>query len=615
MNNFWVIKNGLCLTLDSTGKSGYFNIILRGSKIFEIDYENELKTDEDIYRKYPEVEIYDATDKLIIPAFINSQKNSSYILADYFTEGNTFDNINTNVSLKLIDKYFLSEANQNDLLNLLSISYVRSVLNGEFFINESSRYISADIVRSNVLSTLPMKPEIILTVYDNYISDYCLGINKFHCIGLREEEDLNNYSLSSLKKALQRGNKRAIVEILQTANSSEQLKNLFGKTFIKVLADNELLNNSVIISNPIYINNDEINLLSENNVNLIFCPTDANKLSRQDIDYRKYTGKDFNIVIGTGILGKSILSELRFLKSRLGNSTLSNENLLRMVTVNPSFLFGISNICGTIEKNKIANLIMFDLSDVRSMLNLPETTPEYISNFIIENLDNKDISDVVIKGSFVLKNYISDKTDYIKVRETNKQLSSIILNLGKYQELKEKFKMRERVNEISLGSSPYKKKEDTPSQIYSEEEGYWEAELTPESEFRIIGSHKPDYFNPDTDDDGNNSDDSGWKEEYSDIVKEINDFNNGLSIFEDEEIKQSAIEAKIQKEDPLYIARREVKVPSKRLFFDDSGGESNIVEDSLTPINTKNIQDEPKEPKEPVFKKEKLKFGFEEENS
>jgi cytosine/adenosine deaminase-related metal-dependent hydrolase len=615
MNNFWVIKNGLCLTLDSAGKSGYFNIILRGNKIFDIDYENDLKTDEEIYRKYPEVEIFDATDKLIVPAFLNSQKNSSYILADYFIDENTFDNINTNVSLKLIDKYFLSEVNQNDLLNLLSISYASSVLNGEFFINESSKYIVADIVRTNVLSTLPLKPEIILTVYDNYISDYCLGINKFHCIGLREEEDLNNYSLSSLKKALQRGNKRAIIEILQTANSSEQLKNLFGKSFIKVLSDNELLNNSVIISNPIYINNEEINLLSENKVNLIFCPTDANKLSKQDIDYRKYLNKEFNLVIGTGILGKSILSELRFLKNRLGNSSISNESLLRMVTVNPSVLFGISNICGTIEKNKIANLIMFDISDVRNMLNIPEMTAEYISRYIIENLDRKDISDVVIKGSFVLKNYISEKTDYIKIRESNKKLSSLIFSLGKYQELKEKYKMRERVDEISLGSNPNRRNEDLLNQKDYESENFWKGEIIPGSEFRIIGSHKPDYFNPDSDDDNINSEDAGWKEEYSDIVKEISDFNNGLSIFNVDELDSSINEAKIQNEDPLLIARREVKNPSKRLFFDDSGGESNIVEDNLTPINIKNIKDTPKKPKETVFKKDKLKFGFEEENS
>jgi len=610
MNNFIVIKNGLCLTLDSAGRSGYFNIILKGNKIFDIDYNNELKRDEDILKKYPDSEIYDASEKLIIPAFFNSQKNSSYILADYYVDGNTFDNINTNVSLELIDKYFLSDANREDLLNMLSISYTKSVLNGEFFINETSKYISAEIVRSNLLSEFPVKPEIILTVYDNYISDYCLGINKFHCIGLREEEDLNNYSLSSLKKALQRGNKRAIIEILQTTNSSEKLKSLFGKTFIKVLADNELLNNSVIISNPVYINNEELNLLSENGVNLIFCPTDINKLSKQEIDYKKIFSKEFRIVIGTGITGKSIFSELRFLKSRIGITNISNENLLRLVTVNPAELFGISNICGTIERNKIANLIMFDLADIRSMLNIPDPTPEYISGFIIENLDNKYISDVIIKGSYLLKNYTTDRIEHKKLMEINKQLSSLIFSLGRYQEFKEKYKMRERVNEISLNSSSNRQKEEMLIQSNNDDISFYEGELTPDSEFRIIGSYKPDILSSDLKD---SSEETLLKEEYTDIVKEINNFENGLLIFDNAELKQSANDSGGQNEDPLFEARREVKTPTKRLFFDDSGGESNLVESNLTSENSKEIPETKNEDKEIIYKKDKLKFGFDEE--
>lgn len=610
MNNFCVIKNGLCLTLDSAGKSGYFNIVIKGNKIFDIDYNNDLKTDEDILKKYPGSEIYDASEKLIIPAFFNSQKNSSYILAEYYVEGNTFENIKTNVSLELIDKYFLSVQNQRDLTDMLSISYTRSVLNGEFFVNESSKFISADIVRSNVLAQLPIKPEIVLTVYDNYISDYCLGINKFHCIGLREEEDLNNYSLSSLKKALQRGNKRAIIEILQTSNSSEKLKSLFGKSFIKVLADNELLNNSLIISNPVFINNEEINLLADNGVNLIFCPTDINKLSKQEVDYKKIFAKGYRIVIGTGITGKNLLNELRFLKSRIGSSNISNENLLRLVTVNPSELFGISNICGTIEINKIANLIIFDLSDIRSLPNIPETKPEYISNFIIENLENKNISDVIIKGMFVLKNYNIDRAEFTKINEKHKQLTSLILNLGRYQEFKEKYKMQERVNEILLNNNTTRKKDEMLIQDNNNDISLFESELTNNSEFRIIGTHKPDFINHESNE---NSEETLFKNEYDDIVKEINNFDNGLLIFDNEELKHSAIETSDKNEDPLFEARREVKSPTKRLFFDDSGGESSVVEGNLTFESSKKIPEEKNEQKKIIFKKDKLKFGFDEE--
>ena len=85
-NKFCVIKNGLVLTLDKEGNTGYFNVILKGNKIFDIDYSNELSSDELIIRKYPEASIIDASNKLIIPSFLNSHKNSSYFFSKYFSQ-------------------------------------------------------------------------------------------------------------------------------------------------------------------------------------------------------------------------------------------------------------------------------------------------------------------------------------------------------------------------------------------------------------------------------------------------------------------------------------------------------------------------------------------------
>ena len=45
MSEFKVIKNGLCLTLDADSSCGYYNLILKGNKIFDIDYNNELNSD------------------------------------------------------------------------------------------------------------------------------------------------------------------------------------------------------------------------------------------------------------------------------------------------------------------------------------------------------------------------------------------------------------------------------------------------------------------------------------------------------------------------------------------------------------------------------------------
>ena len=620
-NKFCVIKNGLVLTLDKEGNTGYFNVILKGNKIFDIDYSNELSSDELIIRKYPEASIIDASNKLIIPSFLNSHKNSSYFFSKYYLKRSTFDNLKANIPIRLLDKYFSDIKNQNDLLNLFSISFTNSMLNGESFLNETSKFLTAELIKANTLSLLKNKPDMIYTVYDEYISDYYLGINKFHCIGLKEEDDLNNYSLSAIKKALNRGNKRALIEVLQTVNSTDLLRNLFGKSFIKVLADNDLLSQYVILSNPIYLASDEIPLIAERNINIIFCPFDICRLSRKKIEYELFYSKNFNIALGTGIMGNSILKEMKLLYSTSKTANVNAEYFMKMGTVNPSKIFGISNIYGTIEKNKIANLLMFDLSDIRNFLNIPEIDSEKISEFILENLEEKDISDIIFRGEIVTRNFENQMFDINEIRNSSKYLSAKIFEVGKYFEFKQKSLMRERVREFSLGLESNTPPVNYIPQLSSEEDLYFDN--APDSEFRIIGVQKPDSPISGAQDSDISNEEQNWLKDISNNINEIRDFDSGFDLdylYSDYDIKiqtQNSSDSGMSHE----TLKMKANTPTRKIFFDDATGES-ISEDIQSqrdnPDTSKNIVQTKsrifKEPDKVVFKKEKLKFGFDEED-
>ncbi len=620
-NKFCVIKNGLVLTLDKEGNTGYFNVILKGNKIFDIDYSNELSSDELIIRKYPEASIIDASNKLIIPSFLNSHKNSSYFFSKYYLKRSTYDNLKANIPIRLLDKYFSDIKNQNDLLNLFSISFTNSMLNGESFLNETSKFLTAELIKANTLSLLKNKPDMIYTVYDEYISDYYLGINKFHCIGLKEEDDLNNYSLSAIKKALNRGNKRALIEVLQTVNSTDLLRNLFGKSFIKVLADNDLLSQYVILSNPIYLASDEIPLIAERNINIIFCPFDICRLSRKKIEYELFYSKNFNIALGTGIMGNSILKEMKLLYSTSKTANVNAEYFMKMGTVNPARIFGISNIYGTIEKNKIANLLMFDLSDIRNFLNIPEIDSEKISEFILENLEEKDISDIIFRGEIVTRNFENQMFDINEIRNSSKYLSAKIFEVGKYFEFKQKSLMRERVREFSLGLESNTPPVNYIPQLSSEEDLY--SDNAPDSEFRIIGVQKSDSPISGAQDSDISNEEQNWLKDISNNINEIRDFDSGFDLdylYSDYDLKiqtQNSLDSGMSQE----TLKMKANSPTRKIFLDDATGES-ISEDIQSqrdnPDTSKNIVQTKsrifKEADKVVFKKEKLKFGFDEED-
>jgi hypothetical protein len=611
-NKFSVIKNGLCLTFDNFGRTGYYNIIIKGNKIFDIDYNNEFNSDREIFKKYPDVEIIDAANKIIIPSFFNSLKDSTYHLSGVFLENSNYEDIETNVSLRLIEKHLSSSKVNPDLINLFMLSFVKSLLNGETFLNESSELISAELLTSNALGNINVKPDVVFTVYDNHISDYCLGVNRFHCIGLKDEDDLNNYSLASVRKAIQKGNKRTVIESLQSVNNADILRNIFGKSFIKVLDDNDLLTPNLIFANPVYLTNEELNIVSEKKVNIILQPSDWLNLSVMEPGFERFVNKKLNLLVGSGISGKSVFSELKVIKNIIPHRRISAESLIKMIITNPANVFGIANICGSIEKNKLASFLMLDLNDIRNFMALPEIESEKICEFIIDYLDEKDISDIFFRGLHFLNNYKCEFVDNTALYEINCSLSRKIFEKGKYSEFKERKLMKNRVGRLSLAmkNSEQKPLPDENPLIPIDDTGL--DILSGESEFRIIGTKKvtaPIAGENSIDEDNDNS----WLDDLSRHVRELSGFDKGFEIIEDayQDFTFSGEQNKNE-----YSLTGEKK-PSKKMFIDDDSGEGKVEElDKFhsTPLITKPVPEPLKEPKKIIFKKNKLKFGFDDSN-
>ncbi|MCX7834333.1 MAG: amidohydrolase family protein [Ignavibacteria bacterium] len=609
MNEFRIIKNALCVTFDSLNRVGYYTIVIKGNRIFDIEYNSTGSDDEILLRKYPDSVIYNAKGKILLPSFLNANKNSSYILSSIFFRNLKYDELNTNISLRLIDNYFLKNENLEDLLNLFKISFVSSLINGECFINESSRYINSELILNDLFSSIKVKPNIIFTVYDNYLSDYVLGVNRFHCIGIKEDEDLNNYTISSLKSSLSRGNKRALIEVYQSAGSSDTLRSLFGKSFIRVLSENDLLNRKVIFSNPVYLSNEELAIVSEKNSNILILPTDWIRLSRKTNELEKFfTHKNaLSILIGSGNLGKSIFSQVKLLYSIIPKISVSAESLLRLITVIPSEFFNISNICGSIEKNKLANFVLFDVSGIRNMINILELNIELISEFILENLSEKDISDVFFHGIPVLENYKSNFIDFEEIYDLHSNLLQKLHEIGRYFDFKEKILMSERVKKLSLGISE-EKKEYVPISLDTTDVQNNDLE----SDFKIVGIYKAGTSKGD-------ADEVFEEESISDIktsVLELKNLNNGfnfLKYFEDSEVK--TITPKPIKDTTTTDEKKVVF--KKKIYFDDTEYSKDNQEDSLksskTSIFSHFLKSKGKKEGKIKFRKDKLRFGFDDE--
>ncbi len=397
MDKFTVIKNGLVLTLDRKSQAGYFNIIIRNNKIFLIDYENKFN-EKEFKSKNPEAEIIDAKNKLVMPGFFNSRLVSAYGLNKAFFSKCTYENLSSWHSLKLIGRFLSDIENTEVLRDLLKISYGRSLRNGEIFINESTPFIKKDFFDVYFTDSEWVKQYYNLTTYDYTILDDLMGQESFLSLGFKPDEDINNYSLSSIKKSLSGYKLKVFIDAALSQNTFESTKKVFGKTFINVLSEMDLISPGTIISNPINLNEQEIEILRKKKCILLISPSDYVNLNYLRTDLNLLFESGLSIITGTGFTGSDLLSELKVLSMLLQRNSINYENILQTAIFNASVVFGVSNVTGSIERNKSADLILFDLEDTRNTFTLPELNTESLCQFVIQNLTVKDISDVYDKG-------------------------------------------------------------------------------------------------------------------------------------------------------------------------------------------------------------------------
>ncbi|HMS64651.1 MAG TPA: amidohydrolase family protein [Ignavibacteria bacterium] len=609
MDEYILIKNGLVLTLDRKGMTGYFHILIRSGKIFLIDYERRFNEKEFIL-KYPETKIIDARNKIVMPGFFNSRLISEYSLNKYFFKKCNYENINSWLSLKLIDKYLSSSVNSDVLKELLKISFMRSLRNGELYVCESSTCIMKEFFEKNFSDVEWIRQYFNLAVYDYTMLSELSGQENFISLGFKADEDINNYSLASMKKTLAGKKLRLFIEASLSQKTFDSIKKVFGKPFITVLSEMELISRSTVISNPTHLSKAETEILINKNASVLISVSDYLNFQDKKTDFDEMISSDLNIITGTGYTGSSIFSELKILSSLISKNNLNSESLLKTAILNPATVFGVSNITGSIERNKSADMIILSLSDIRNILTIPEISSEIVSEFIIQNLSEKDISEVIFKGEILIKDKNDLSPDQNFISKKTKEISEKIYKEGKYFEFKEKYLMRGRVDSMTEETEEDADKKTDEIFVDMTMTGN---EYLGEGEFTVLGIKEDEY---------KKLREKVKTEAVNIKISEINSLENELNFIEDDEDSQQITVPLPKKEtqkneitksveiksDDQFLTSEEIKISEIKLA--ESQDEKIEIVEKVKKQTEENEENE----KAPVVIKSKLKFGFSDED-
>jgi len=187
------------------------------------------------------------------------------------------------------------------------------------------------------------------------------------------------------------------------------------------------LGENVIACHNIWLNDNELKLLRENDVKLVHLPVSNMKLGSGFFPYKKIKEHNFSVALGTDGCSSNnnldMMEEMKFASMKakihtMETTTLPAEEAFDMATINGARMFDIN--AGKIAEGKLADLLLLDL-------NRPEMTPNYntISN-IVYSANGASVDTTICNGKILMQDgYVDGEEEII---EKASQMATDLVN-------------------------------------------------------------------------------------------------------------------------------------------------------------------------------------------
>ncbi|MGH2574361.1 MAG: hypothetical protein ACRDFC_01535 [Ignavibacteria bacterium] len=457
-----ILKDAYFLTLNPTDEFGRYSICIDSGKIVDVAKSNDSESGEKNIKSRFEIwtegrgskaEIIDCSNKIILPSLINSCLKSEGALIKYLLRNRHYENTISDLCTDFIFNYIYQEQPSSEIMTDLNIiynySYSKNLKSGVSSLNEFTPRKDTNhlnpisralkITGQNISVCCPIKQDI---------KDNNLDLSYY----LTDENQLTIYDLSLLNE-LKNGNiKKLFLEVSTNKDVVYKFKQTFNKPIIMLLDEYGLIDKNTSLINPLYLSYDEIKILAEKEASIIICPRDLMYFTGRYFPLDDFLNHNIKYSIGTGWLGDDLFKEIRLIRNRYKELSLSGIDLLRAVTQIPNSLYfkETQNLPGLYSHGRNADLIFVDTSDLRFQFFPENLTLGKLCDFLIDNLNSFTISDVMINGEFKIKNnnliYASEDEIIKDADETRKRLYVV----GKYDEIQERNKQRKNIEELDL---------------------------------------------------------------------------------------------------------------------------------------------------------------------
>jgi len=354
--------------------------------------------------------VIDATNKIILPGFINTHIHfGEYYAKGYDKKFTTEEYIDYTENFNFQNKSFKEQIRQTStkLAAYEALKYGSTTLMGirgwdsidDF---RSRLYLGYPLMKSEKLKKYLIKP------FENFEKLINTDLNN-HYIFLHSIQTVDETILSNLSEYLKEKNIKLAVHTSETKKENDFVKQKYQKTPVELLEHYNLLNKNTLLVHCCYINDKDITIIKKHQCTICICPNSNLKLKNQIAPIKQIIKKGINICLGTdGAATNDSLNIIDSLKTVGLITDLNSGELIKMITLNPNKY--LKNNSGKIENQMLADLIIYDLNDYRIVRK--ET---FINNLIYSSAILPEY--VIINGKIIFENF---KSEFLQEKDLKK---------------------------------------------------------------------------------------------------------------------------------------------------------------------------------------------------
>ncbi len=400
-----IIANAFVLTCDAVNRAGRLSLLLRDGTIQDIARNADGFTD-----RHPDASVIDASQKLIVPGFVNAHVHGESLLLRERTRLRHAGLWKRDAKLREAAARFEGNGALEDLRMLYLFACFSHLRAGAACIGEVPPPVGDKglVQILQAIDRTDLQAVVTLQNWEQIQQARDLGPSRPPtAVSLGREEDYTVYSFEHLLRAAGELGVPVVAPAAELREDAETVKKNFQKGIMAVLRDFGALKEQTILVHLNHITESDLAYIDDAGASVVLTPRSSMMKQTGYPALRWLLAGARRPALGTDWGSVDMLAEMQFLRQLPllfpQMPRLHPADIVKMGTINGASALGLSSLAGSIEPGKRADLTFFSLHTVRAPLPRDAAGSQELAELLLDDLSARDISDVMIGGEFYVR--------------------------------------------------------------------------------------------------------------------------------------------------------------------------------------------------------------------